>query len=86
MERLPELAEELVRLKVDLIAVRATPVVQAAKNATTTVPIVMLGGCRSGGEWVRREPGATGREHYGIGNASPGAERKTTGAFEGDRS
>jgi ABC-type uncharacterized transport system substrate-binding protein len=43
VDRLPALAEELVRLKVDLIAVRATPVVQAVKNATTTIPIVMLG-------------------------------------------
>jgi putative ABC transport system substrate-binding protein len=43
MERLPTLAEELVKLKVDLLVVRSTPVVQAAKNATTTIPIVMLG-------------------------------------------
>jgi putative ABC transport system substrate-binding protein len=41
-DRLPALAEELVRLKVDLIVVRATPVVQAAKNATTTIPIVIM--------------------------------------------
>ena len=43
VDRLPELAEELVRLKVELIVVRATPVVQAAKNATKTIPIVMMG-------------------------------------------
>ena len=43
VERLPELAEELVRMNVDLIVVRSTPVVQAAKNATTTIPIVILG-------------------------------------------
>ena len=43
VQNLPQLAEELVRLKVDLIVVRATPVVQAAKNATTTIPIVMMG-------------------------------------------
>jgi len=43
VESLPQLAEELVRLKVDLIVVRSTPVVQAAKNATTTIPIVMMG-------------------------------------------
>ncbi len=43
VDRLPALAEELVRMKVNLIAVRATPAVQAAKNATTTIPIVMLG-------------------------------------------
>lgn len=43
VERLRALAEELVRLKPELIAARATPPVQAAKNATTTIPIVMLG-------------------------------------------
>ena len=43
VERLPALAEELVRLKPELIAARATPPVQAARNATTTIPMVMLG-------------------------------------------
>jgi putative tryptophan/tyrosine transport system substrate-binding protein len=43
VDRLPVLAEELVRLKVDVMVVHATPVIQAAKNATTTIPIVMLG-------------------------------------------
>ncbi len=43
VDRLPQLADELVQLKVDLIVVRSTPVVQAAKNATTTIPIVMTG-------------------------------------------
>ena len=40
-ERLPELAADLVRLKVDLIVVAATPPGLAAKRATTTIPIVM---------------------------------------------
>ena len=40
-ERLPELAADLVRLKVDLIVVVATPAALAAKKATTTIPIVM---------------------------------------------
>ena len=40
-ERLPELAAELVRLKVDLIVVSGTPPALAAKSATTTIPIVM---------------------------------------------
>jgi ABC-type uncharacterized transport system substrate-binding protein len=43
IDRLPALAEELVRLNVDVIVARATPAVHAAKNATTTIPIVMLG-------------------------------------------
>jgi putative ABC transport system substrate-binding protein len=41
IERLPELAADLVRLKVDLIVVAATPSALAAKSATTTIPIVM---------------------------------------------
>src|SRR5262245_7566712 len=40
-ERLPALAGELVRQKVDLIIARDTPAVRAAKEATTTIPIVM---------------------------------------------
>ena len=40
-ERLPELAADLVRLKVDLIVVAATPAAAAAKRATNTIPIVM---------------------------------------------
>jgi putative ABC transport system substrate-binding protein len=41
-ERLPELAADLLRLKVDLIVVTATPAALAAKSATTTIPIVMV--------------------------------------------
>jgi putative ABC transport system substrate-binding protein len=41
IERMPQLAAELVRLKVDLIVVRATPAALAAKSATTTIPVVM---------------------------------------------
>src|SRR5262249_51167514 len=43
-DRLPELAAELMRLKVDIIvAAGADTVVRAAKNATKTIPIVMSG-------------------------------------------
>jgi putative ABC transport system substrate-binding protein len=42
--RAPELATELVRLKVDIIVAAGGPTwVQAAKNATKTIPIVMVG-------------------------------------------
>jgi len=40
-ERLPELAADLVRLKVDLIVGVATPASLAAKRATAAIPIVM---------------------------------------------
>jgi putative ABC transport system substrate-binding protein len=42
LARLPELAAELVRLKVDLIVVDGTPATSAAKGATSTIPIVMV--------------------------------------------
>ena len=40
-ERVQELAEELVRLKVDVIVTQTTFVATAAKRATATIPIVM---------------------------------------------
>ncbi len=40
-EQYPDLAAELVRLKVDLIFVVGTPAARAAKQATSTIPIVM---------------------------------------------
>jgi ABC-type uncharacterized transport system substrate-binding protein len=41
LERLPELAAELVRLKVDIIVTWFTPTALAAKQATREIPIVM---------------------------------------------
>ena len=41
-ERLPELAAELVRLKLDVLATGGTPAAQAAQKATTAIPIVMV--------------------------------------------
>jgi len=41
-DRLPSLADELVRLKVDILFAAAEPSLLAAKNATSTIPIVMV--------------------------------------------
>ena len=44
VDRAPELAAELVRLKVDIIVVASgDPWIRAAKNATKTIPIIMTG-------------------------------------------
>src|SRR5712692_5861709 len=42
LDRLPALADELVRLKVNVLLTPSTPVALAAKNATSTIPIVFL--------------------------------------------
>src|SRR4029453_812786 len=42
-DRLPDLAAELVRLKVDVIVASPSPPAAAAKNATGKIPIVMIG-------------------------------------------
>ncbi len=41
-ERLPELAADLVRLKVDVLVSAATPASRAAKAATSSIPIVIV--------------------------------------------
>ena len=41
-DRLPRLAAELVRSEVSLIVTTGTPAIRAAKEATSTIPIVML--------------------------------------------
>jgi len=42
LDRLPDLADDLVRVKVDILIAPNTPAALAAKNATKTVPIVFL--------------------------------------------
>ena len=41
VEQLPDVAAELVRLKVDVIVARGTQAIMAAKKATGTIPIIM---------------------------------------------
>ena len=42
LDRLPALADELVRLNVDVLLTTATPATIAAKNATKTIPVVFM--------------------------------------------
>jgi putative ABC transport system substrate-binding protein len=42
LDRLAETATELVRLKMDIIVTTGTPATRAARQATTTIPIIMV--------------------------------------------
>ena len=42
LDRIPSLAAELVQLKVDVIVPAAARAIRAAKQATKTIPIVMV--------------------------------------------
>src|SRR5262249_45886580 len=59
-ERFPELAADLVRVKVDLIVTRGTQAILATKNATNTIPIVITGA----GDPVAQGIVAPRREHH----------------------
>jgi putative tryptophan/tyrosine transport system substrate-binding protein len=52
LDRLPELARELVRLEVDIIFAGGMPATKAAKNATQTIPIVTSSSDPVGSELV----------------------------------
>jgi putative tryptophan/tyrosine transport system substrate-binding protein len=71
VDRLPELAEELVRLKPELIVARATPAAQAAKNATTTIPIVLFGVADAVGSGFVTNLARPGGNMTGVTNIMP---------------
>ena len=64
--RLPELAGELVRSSVDVIAVATTRAMLAAKNATKIIPIVMLGASDPVGSGLVVELARPGRNVTGL--------------------
>ena len=64
-DRIPALAAELVRLKVDIIVTTGALRTRAAKEATKTIPIVMAQEIDPG-ERVRGQPCTTWREHYWV--------------------
>ena len=71
LERMPELAAELVRLKVDLIvASGGTPSSLAAKSATTNIPIVMTNPWGSRGFRLGCQSGAAGGNVTGLSSLS----------------
>jgi hypothetical protein len=85
VERLPELAAELERSKVDVIVTAGPSATRAAKQATTT-PIVMAFDRRSRRFGVRSQPRAAGRQYHRPFHTRPGDQRKAAGRVEADHS
>ena len=80
------LAAELVRLKVDLLVWAELPAIHAAKEATRTIPIVMISNVRPGRAGTRRKLCAARRKYYRDDFAVAGAERETIGTPQGNLS
>ena len=75
-DRLPVLAAELVRGRVDVIVAWLTPAVRAAQQATATVPIVMAFAGDPIGERFIAELARPGGNITGISTAAPEIARK----------
>ena len=54
LDRIPSLVAELVQLKVDVLVVGILPAIRAAKQATKTIPIVMVTTSGSSRDWASR--------------------------------
>ena len=80
--RLPELAAELARLKVEVIFAVGTDAAQAAKSATKNIPIV-VDRRRSRWDQARCQPGAARRKHHWALHPQSGALRQTARATQG---
>ena len=69
-ERMPEMAEELVRLKVDIIIAPNSAIARAAKKATSTIPIVMANAGNPFGEGLVANLAHPGGNVTGLTNLS----------------
>ena len=71
LERLPELAADLVRLKVDLIVTSGGPTPLAVKGATSTIPIVMTSSPDPVGEGLVASLARPGGNVTGLASLGP---------------
>jgi putative ABC transport system substrate-binding protein len=70
-ERLSALAAELVRLRVDVIVAAATPAVKAAKQATATIPIIIVHSADPVGLGLVASLARPGGNVTGLSSSSP---------------
>jgi len=76
-ERFPALAAELVRRKVDIIVTAGTPPTTAARDATTTIPIVFFYAGDPVGSGFAASLARPGGNITGLGGLAPGVSAKT---------
>ena len=77
VERLPELAAELVRLNCDVIVTTGTEAAEAAKNATKTIPVVMAFGADAVKRGIVADLARPGGNITGLTNMGAEHIRKT---------
>ena len=75
-DHFPVLVAELIAAKVEVIVTAGTPAALAVKNATTTVPLVMVAVGDPVGTRSRAEPGATRGNLTGLSSVAPDLEGK----------
>jgi putative ABC transport system substrate-binding protein len=71
VDRLNEFAADLVRLKVDLIVASSTPAAQAAKKATSMIPIIFVAVADPVGAGLLASLSRPGRNITGVSTLSP---------------
>src|SRR5947209_4137341 len=82
-ERLPELAADLVRLKIDLIVASGGPTPSAAKKATTTIPIMMTTSPDPVGEGLVASLARPGGNVTGLSGLTPELNTKRLEILKG---
>ena len=80
LDRLPALAAELVRLKVDIIVTAGGQATRAAKEATLTIPIVMTNDPDPVASGFVASLARPGRNVTGLSTLAPELSGKTAGA------
>jgi ABC transporter substrate binding protein len=85
-DRLPELATELVRLKMDVIVTSTTPAALAAKQATTTIPVVFGFAADPVGSKIVTSLARPGANITGVDAPGSRTTGQVSGVAEGGRS